>query len=72
MNALGDIAFTIDNKPLVLSETVTYRGSMFTGVPNLAWVFGYFRNAWTLRSELIADFVCRLLRHMLERAPSGS
>ena len=67
MNALGDIAFTIDNKPLVLSETVTYRGSMFTGVPNLAWVFGYFRNAWTLRSELIADFVCRMLKHMQEK-----
>lgn len=67
MNALGDIAFTIDDKPLVLSETVTYRGTMFTGVPNLAWVFGYFRNAWTLRSELIADFVCRLLKHMREK-----
>ena len=67
MNALGDIAFTIDDKPLVLSETVTYRGTMFTGVPNLAWVFGYFRNAWTLRSELIADFVCRMLKHMQEK-----
>jgi hypothetical protein len=37
---------------------------MFTGVPNLAWVFGYFRASWTLRSELIAGFVCRLLNHM--------
>ncbi len=40
------------------------RGMMFTGVPNMAWVFGYFRASWTLRSELIADFVCRLLKHM--------
>ena len=37
---------------------------MFTGVPNLAWVFGYFRASWTLRSELVAEFVSRLLKHM--------
>jgi cation diffusion facilitator CzcD-associated flavoprotein CzcO len=64
MNVMGDIAFSIDGKPLDFHETVTYRGMMFTGVPNLAWVFGYFRASWTLRSELIADFVCRLLNHM--------
>ncbi|MDA0340218.1 MAG: FAD-containing monooxygenase EthA, partial [Proteobacteria bacterium] len=66
MSVLGDIAFTIDGKPVDFHETVTYRGTMFTGVPNLAWVFGYFRASWTLRSELIADFVCRLLNHMQE------
>ncbi len=64
MNVMGDIAFSIDGGPLNFRETVTYRGMMFTGVPNLAWVFGYFRASWTLRSELIADFVCRLLNHM--------
>ena len=66
MNVMGDIAFTIDGKPLDFHETVSYRGTMFTGVPNLAWVFGYFRASWTLRSELIAEFVCRLLNHMKE------
>jgi len=64
LNVLGDIAFVIDGKPLVFSDTVTYRGMMFTGVPNLVWVFGYFRASWTLRVDLIADFVCRLLNHM--------
>ena len=64
MNIMGDIAFTMDGKPVDFHETVTYRGMMFTGVPNLAWVFGYFRASWTLRSELIAEFVCRLLNHM--------
>ena len=39
---------------------------MFTGVPNLVWVFGYFRASWTLRVDLVADFVCRLLTHMKE------
>ena len=66
LNVLGDIEFTIDGKPLVFSDTVTYRGTMFTGVPNMAWVFGYLRASWTLRTDLIGDFVCRLLNHMKE------
>jgi cation diffusion facilitator CzcD-associated flavoprotein CzcO len=62
---LGDIAFTIDGRPLDFAQTVTYRGMMFTGVPNMAWIFGYFRAAsWTLRVDLVCDFVCRLLNHM--------
>jgi cation diffusion facilitator CzcD-associated flavoprotein CzcO len=62
--ANGDIEFAIDGKPLDFADTVTYRGMMFTGVPNLVWVFGYFRASWTLRVDLVADFVCRLLTHM--------
>jgi cation diffusion facilitator CzcD-associated flavoprotein CzcO len=64
MNVLGDIAFAIDGKPVNFADTVTYRGMMFTGVPNMLWVFGYFRASWTLRADLLADFVCRLLAHM--------
>ncbi len=67
MNVLGDINFAIDGKPLAFSDTVTYRGMMFTGVPNMLWVFGYFRASWTLRADLLADFVCRLLAHMEKR-----
>lgn len=67
ISVLGDIAFEIDGKPLNLAETVTYRGMMFTGVPNLVWIFGYFRASWTLRADLISDFVCRLLGHMDSR-----
>ncbi|HWX58901.1 NAD(P)/FAD-dependent oxidoreductase [Bradyrhizobium sp.] len=63
---LGDIAFSIDGNPLDFADTVTYRGMMFTGVPNMAWVFGYFRASWTLRTDLVAEFVCRLLKHMKE------
>ena len=62
--ANGDIIFEVDGKPLDFADTVTYRGMMFTGVPNLVWVFGYFRASWTLRVDLVADFVCRLLQHM--------
>jgi cation diffusion facilitator CzcD-associated flavoprotein CzcO len=67
LSILGDIAFTVDGKPLDFAETVTYRGMMFTGIPNMAWVFGYFRASWTLRTDLVADFVCRLLKHMREK-----
>ena len=67
LNVLGDIGFTIDEKPLVFNDTVTYRGMMFTGVPNMAWVFGYFRASWTLRADLVGDFVCNLLKHMKEK-----
>jgi cation diffusion facilitator CzcD-associated flavoprotein CzcO len=64
ISVLGDIEFVIDGRPLRFADTVTYRGTMFTGLPNLAWVFGYFRASWTLRADLVADFVCRLLKHM--------
>lgn len=60
----GDIAFSVDGAPLDMAKTVTYRGMMFTGVPNMVWVFGYFRASWTLRADLVGDFVCRLLKHM--------
>jgi cation diffusion facilitator CzcD-associated flavoprotein CzcO len=64
---LGDIAFSVDGEPVDFADTVTYRGMMFTGVPNLVWVFGYFRASWTLRVDILGDFVCRLLAHMDER-----
>lgn len=64
LSVLGDIDFAIDGKPLAFNDTVTYRGMMFTGVPNMLWVFGYFRASWTLRVDLLGDFVCRLLNHM--------
>ena len=64
LNVLGDIDFTIDNRPLDMAQTINYRGMMFTGVPNLIWVFGYFRASWTLRVDLIGRFVTRLLNHM--------
>ena len=70
LSVLGDIPFTLDGEPLDWSQTVTYRGMMFTGVPNLAWVFGYFRASWTLRVDLMGDFVIRMFRHMQQKGAS--
>ncbi len=47
----GDIAFTIDRERLRFADTVTHRGVMFTGVPNMARPFGYLRASWTLRVD---------------------
>lgn len=67
LSVLGDIPFEVDGRAIDWSDTVTYRGMMFTGVPNMIWVFGYFRASWTLRVDLLGDFVCRLLLHMEDR-----
>lgn len=64
LSVLGGIPFEVDGEPVDFSQSVTYRGMMFTGVPNMAWVFGYFRASWTLRVDLLGDFVCRLLQYM--------
>jgi cation diffusion facilitator CzcD-associated flavoprotein CzcO len=64
LSVLGDIPFSVDGEAVDFANTVTYRGMMFTGVPNMVWVFGYFRASWTLRVDLLGDFVCRLLKHM--------
>lgn len=61
---MGGIAFSVDGQPVDFARTVMYRGAMVTGVPNLLWVFGYFRASWTLRVDLLGDFFCRLLAHM--------
>jgi cation diffusion facilitator CzcD-associated flavoprotein CzcO len=67
LSVLGDIPFEIDGRPLDFATPVGWSGAMFTGVPNLVWVFGYVRASWTLRVDLLGDFVCRLLAHMGER-----
>ena len=64
LSVLGGINFSIDDKPVDFADTVTYRGMMFTGVPNMAWGFGYFRASWTLRVDIVADFICRLFQTM--------
>jgi len=61
---MGGIPFDIDGEPVDFSQRITYRGLMLTGIPNMVSVFGYLRSSWTLRVDLIGDYVCRLLNHM--------
>ncbi len=66
LSVMGDIAFTVDERAVDFAHTIGYRGAMFTDIPNLLWVFGYFRASWTLRSDLLSEFVCRLFDRMDE------
>jgi monooxygenase len=61
---LGEVEFHVDGQPVDFSERWTYKGLAYSGVPNLASVFGYVNTSWTVRAELVAKFVCRLLSHM--------
>ncbi|MEI6485015.1 MAG: NAD(P)/FAD-dependent oxidoreductase [Sphingomonadales bacterium] len=64
LEALGGMTVTVDGTPRRTADCLAYKGMMFSGIPNLAQSFGYINASWTLRSDLIADYVCRLLNHM--------
>lgn len=61
---VGDMDFTIDGEPLDFSRTWTYKGIAYSDVPNMVSTFGYINASWTLRADLVSDYVCRLLNHM--------
>ena len=60
----GGIELTVDERPVVFSETVGYKGIMFSDVPNLALTLGYTNASWTLKADLAAEWICRLINHM--------
>lgn len=62
--ALGGAEFVVDGQPVDFSKTYTYKGLMFSDVPNLTSTFGYINASWTLRADLNAEYVCRLINHM--------
>ena len=64
LQALGGMQLSVDGQPRRIADALAYKGMMFSGIPNLAQSFGYINASWTLRSDLIADYVCRLLNHM--------
>ncbi len=64
LSIFGEVAFTVDDRPVDFADSVTYRGILFTGVPNMAWTFGALRMSWTMRVELVSRYVCRLLDHL--------
>ncbi|MCZ4550849.1 flavin-containing monooxygenase [Gordonia rubripertincta] len=62
--ALGGLTFVVDGDEVILPETMTYKGLMLSGIPNFAYIVGYTNASWTLKADLVCDYVCRLLRHM--------
>jgi cation diffusion facilitator CzcD-associated flavoprotein CzcO len=61
---LGGLALTVDGRRMELNRSLNYKGCMFTGLPNLAYAFGYTNASWTLKADLTAEYVCNLLNHM--------
>jgi len=61
---LGGMQLSVDSKPVVIPETVGYKGMMFSDVPNFALAAGYTNASWTLKCDLTSEYVCRLLSYM--------
>ncbi|WP_440958735.1 flavin-containing monooxygenase [Oceanicaulis sp. LC35] len=67
MQVGGGMDISVDGQPFVAPDHVTYRGMMLSDVPNLALAFGYTNASWTLKVDLTAERVCRLINHMKTR-----
>jgi monooxygenase len=61
---VGGAKLTVDGQPVDLSQRFIYKGMMYSDVPNLASVFGYTNASWTLKADLVSEYVCRILNHM--------
>ena len=64
LQPLGGIELSVDDRDVDISQTVAHRGAMLSGVPNLAFAFGYVNQSWTLGADLTCQHVCGLLNHM--------
>jgi monooxygenase len=62
--SMGKTALSIDGKATSVAQHFNYKGVMFSDIPNLASVFGYINASWTLKTDIVADYVCRLLKTM--------
>ena len=62
--AIGGMALAVDGRVVDLAQTVSYKGMMLSGVPNFSLTLGYTNASWTLKADLVAHYVCRLLNHM--------
>jgi monooxygenase len=64
---IGGIELRVDGRPVAVPETVSFKGMMLCGVPNLVFTVGYTNASWTLKADLVAGYTCRLLRYMRKR-----
>lgn len=64
LRLMSGVQLVVDGIPVALSQTMSYKGMMFSDIPNLAQAFGYTNASWTLKCELTSRYVCRLLNYM--------
>jgi cation diffusion facilitator CzcD-associated flavoprotein CzcO len=65
---MGGVRLEVDGVPADAAGRLVYKGMMLEGVPNLAFAFGYTNASWTLKCDLTARYLCRLIRYMDDRA----
>ena len=65
--AFGGLELDVDGDAVHLPDTMAYKGMLLSGVPNFAYVIGYTNASWTLKADLVSEYVCRLLAHMRSR-----
>ncbi|MCB5275826.1 FAD-containing monooxygenase EthA [Arthrobacter sp. SO5] len=61
---IGGMTLTVDGEPVDVGKTLTYKGMMLDGVPNFALTIGYTNSSWTLKADLVAGYICRLLSYL--------
>ncbi len=61
---LGGATLEVDGAPVAVNERLTYKATLVEGVPNFAFVFGYINASWTLKADLAAEYLCRVLNHL--------
>ncbi len=64
MKLMAGLQLVVDGKPVEISKTLAYKGMMYSDVPNAASAFGYTNASWTLKCDLTAQYICRLLNFM--------
>jgi cation diffusion facilitator CzcD-associated flavoprotein CzcO len=67
LQLVGGLKVTVDGTRVELPKCFSYKGMMYSGVPNLASSFGYTNASWTLKADLTAGYLCRLLNHMKKK-----
>lgn len=67
LQMLGGMGIIVDGKEVQPNETMSYKGIMLSGVPNMGMVFGYTNSSWTLKADLANQYYCRLINHMDEK-----
>ncbi|QTD57089.1 flavin-containing monooxygenase [Parasphingorhabdus cellanae] len=67
LNVFGGAKLSRDGKPIVSGDLMTYKGMMFGGVPNLAVTTGYTNSSWTLKADLVSEYIGRLMTYMDKR-----
>lgn len=60
----GDVEVQVDGQTRPMNELLTYKGTLLQDLPNMAWIIGYVNFSWTLKVDIAARYICRLLRHM--------